>query len=241
MKKKSILVAMLLLLSATTVTFAEETTTDAGYCEFTGKEMKSSFDSKQVAVSVSEMEPGDAVNFKVKIASKADFETNWYMSNTVLSSLEESQKKKKKWGYTYTLTYTDDNGDVTVLYDSDNVGGEKDSTVGVGLNEATDSLDEFFYLSTLNEGESGVVDLIVSLDGESQGNIYQDTLAALMMNFAVENAEKPNVPPFYPPSSPPKTGDVWMIGSIVVLVVGLALMVIAIIIVRKGDKNEKKF
>ena len=51
----------------------------------------------------------------------------------------------------------------------------------------------------------------------------------------------PNVPPFYPPSSPPKTGDVWMIGSIVVLVVGLALMVIAIIIVRKGDKNEKKF
>ena len=84
MKKKSILVAMLLLLSATTVTFAEETTTDAGYCEFTGKEMKSSFDSKQVAVSVSEMEPGDAVNFKVKIASKADFETNWYMSNTVL-------------------------------------------------------------------------------------------------------------------------------------------------------------
>ena len=33
--------------------------------------------------------------------------------------------------------------------------------------------------------------LLVGLDGESQGNIYQDTLAKLMMNFAVEDNSNP--------------------------------------------------
>ena len=242
MKKKSFLVAMLLVLSTTTFAYAEETTTDAGYCEFTGNEMKSSFDSKQVAVSVSEMEPGDAVNFQVKIASTADFDTNWYMSNTVLSSLEESQAVAENGGYTYTLIYTSSNGDVTVLYDSDSVGGEKESTAGVGLNEATDSLDEFFYLTSLKEGESGVVDLRVSLDGESQGNIYQDTLAALMMNFAVEKDTDDPTTTFKTNTSPHrvKTGDVWLAGSVIGLLAGIVLIVIAIVKRRKEDKDEKK-
>ena len=34
--------------------------------------------------------------------------------------------------------------------------------------------------------------LLVGLDGESQGNVYQDTLAKLMMNFAVEDNSTPN-------------------------------------------------
>lgn len=241
MKKKSFLVALLLILNITTVAFAEETVTDAGYCEFTGDEMKSSFDSKQVAVSVSEMEPGDAVNFQVKILNSADFDTNWYMSNTVLSSLEQSQSVAENGGYTYKLTYTDKNGNITVLYDSDNVGGEKESTAGVGLNEATDSLDEFFFLSKLSGSDSGVVDLRVSLDGESQGNIYQDTLAALMMNFAVEkDVETP--PKTYKTNTTPKrvkTGDVWMAGSVVGLVAGVALISYAIVRRRREEKNEK--
>ena len=77
----------------------------------------------------------------------------------------------------------------------------------------------FFYLKTLEPGESGNVKLLVGLDGESQGNVYQDTLAKLMMNFAVEDNSTPNAPThptFTTKTSRVKTGDVWSIASIVV-------------------------
>lgn len=68
----------------------------------------------------------------------------------------------------------------------------------------------------MEPGENGTVNLTVGLDGESQGNIYQDTLAKLMMNFAVEDNSNPTTPnpPTY--NTPPrvKTGDVWSAASI---------------------------
>ena len=62
----------------------------------------------------------------------------------------------------------------------------------------------FFSLDTLEPGENGTVNLTVGLDGESQGNIYQDTLAKLMMNFAVEDNSNPTTPnpPTY--NTPPR-------------------------------------
>jgi hypothetical protein len=57
---------------------------------------------------------------------------------------------------------------------------------GEGLHEATDALTDYFYLDTLSSGQSGTVTLKIALDGETQGNDYQDTLADLQMNFAVE-------------------------------------------------------
>ena len=50
------------------------------------------------------------------------------------------------------------------------------------------SLEEFFYLDRLVPGGDGIVTLKVELDGETQGNTYQNTLASLQMNFAVEKA-----------------------------------------------------
>ena len=41
-------------------------------------------------------------------------------------------------------------------------------------------------LETMKTGASGVVTLKVALDGETQGNSYQKTLADLEMSFAVE-------------------------------------------------------
>ena len=57
---------------------------------------------------------------------------------------------------------------------------------GVGLHEATGALQNYFYLDSLKTGQSGTITLYVALDGETQGNSYQDTLADLQMNFAVE-------------------------------------------------------
>ena len=104
-------------------------------------------------------------------------------------------------GYSYILTFVGPDGKEDTIYSSTSVGGEKETTAGKGLNEATNSLDKFFYLKTLEPGEGGSVKLLVGLDGESQGNIYQDTLAKLMMNFAVEDNSDPTL------SNPPTFKD----------------------------------
>lgn len=243
MKKKSvILITMLLLLSQSMTVFGETTDTKAGTCDFNGDKMDSSFDSKSVAVAVSEMEPGDTVKFAVDIKNTSDITTSWYMSNEVISSLEDAQSVAENGGYTYVLTYTDAEGKVKTLYDSDRVGGEKDSAAGVGLNEATDSLDEFFYLDKLDVNEAGSVNLSVTLDGESQGNIYQDTLAQLKMNFAVEKADDSDEknPPDEDKNPKVKTGDVWLGTSILLLLGGIALVAIAFWALRKEGKiNEE--
>lgn len=83
----------------------------------------------------------------------------------------------------YSAVATADQADANtvVLFDSDTVGGDG----GDGLYEATDSLDEFFKLCTMAPGGSGYVTLRVKLDGETQGNGYQNTLAKLRLIFAV--------------------------------------------------------
>lgn len=248
-KKIAAFACMLLILGSISAVFAQETTTDAGSCKFTGSKMVSSFDSTKVAASVSQMEPGDSVNFSVNIKNESTISTRWYMSNDVLSSLEDAQAVAENGGYSYILTYVDNDGKEQTIYSSTSIGGEKDTTAGAGLNEATNSLDEFFYLDTLEPQEGGTVNLLVGLDGESQGNIYQDTLAKLMMNFAVEDNSNPSSP--NSPSSKPttyttttsrvKTGDVWTLTSAVLLVIGIVLLIVTFITGkrREADRNEK--
>ena len=189
------------------------------------------------------MEPGDTVDFRVAIKNDSDISTNWYMANDVISSLEDAQSVAENGGYTYILTYTDPDGKEDTIYSSTSVGGEKETTAGKGLNEATNSLDDFFSLDTLEPGENGTVNLTVGLDGESQGNIYQDTLAKLMMNFAVEADSNPHFknPKTYNTVTPRvKTGDVWSFSSIILLVLGITLLVVALADRRKGASKDEK-
>ena len=87
------------------------------------------------------------------------------------------------------MTYRNGAGEEATLYSSENVGGDgKGGLPEQGLHEATDSLEDFFYLDTLDAGGEGLITLKVCLDGETQGNAYQDTMAKLQMNFAVEKA-----------------------------------------------------
>lgn len=188
---------------------------------FDGKKMDSTFSSTKLAATVAKMQPGDQVDFTVHIANESDQATDWYMSNTVLQSLEDAQKVAANGGYTYRLTYCDMSQKETILYDSQQVGGEKGISAWKGLREATDSLDEFFFLRRLNQGENGDVHLTIGLDGESQGNVYQDTLARLKMDFAVEDANKDTFT-----TRQVKTGDVWTGGALIALVLGLFCVVI---------------
>lgn len=241
MKKFRFLAVALLVFAMTVPVAAETTKTNAGTVSFTGSKMKSSFSSSKLAASVSEMQPGDTVTFEVNLSNTADYNTDWYMSNEVLSSLEDAQDVAENGGYSYRLSYTDNGGTETVLYNSENIGGDKEQNAGAGLNEATDSLDEFFYLDRLGKSGGGTVTLSISLDGESQGNIYQDTLATLKMNFAAEQASGDSAPR-QPGSSvhltnQVKTGDIWTGGALAALIAGIVFLVAGVLSMKKKEAD----
>ena len=129
-------------------------------------------------------------------------------------------------------------GDVTDLSNIGLFGGTYANGVTVGgegvgnqgLTAATSALKDYFVLGNLKKGESAKVTLYVMLDGETQGNTYQDTLADLDMRFAVE---------IVPSRDVVKTGDETEILPYVIgaLVSGALLMVIAVARVKTRKKE----
>lgn len=105
--------------------------------------------------------------------------------------------------HTYILTYKDAKGATKTLFSSDTVGGEN-TIGGGGLNEVNSALKDYFYLDTLSSGQSGSVELTVALDGETQGNDYQNTLADLQVNFAVQLNDTAT------PNQPSKNTSTWV-------------------------------
>lgn len=111
-------------------------------------------------------------------------------------------------------------------------------------------LEEHFYLDRLNNGETGFVNLTVKLDGETQGNDYQQTLAQLQMDFAVEEVSEithKEVEKIERPktivqqkvvTTSVKTGD----ASQIALFSGIALIcgIVLIVVTSKQLKGRKK-
>lgn len=156
------------------------------------KAMDSNFTSKNFDDILTGMQPGDNANFKVEVKNAYSTATDWYMTNAVIQSLEDASKTASGGAYSYVLTYTNPAGVKETLYNSEEVGGESFIKGREGLHEATQGLEDYFYLDTLETGKIGYVELNVLLDGETQGNDYQDTLAQLQMNFAVELPKSTN-------------------------------------------------
>lgn len=151
--------------------------------------MESNFKTSDMSDTLSQLQPGDTAVFKINLLNQNKKSVDWYMLNKVLYSLEDRSANTGTSGgaYSYLLTYTNSKGEVNTLFDSDTLGGEENgSGVGEGLHAATDALKDYFYLDSLESGQSGTIQLNVSLDGETQGNAYQDTLADLEMKFAAE-------------------------------------------------------
>lgn len=175
------------------------------------KEMVSTFTTADINDVVSGMQPGDNVIITLRLKNANPTTTDWYMQNEVLYSLEDRSANSQTGGgaYTYRLAYTDKDGEVNVLFDSDTVGGESaEETIahmGEGLHGATNALKDYFYLDTMYNGEGGTITLEVALDGETQGNHYQDTLADLQMEFAVELRD--DLPDSPNPGNPPENVD----------------------------------
>ena len=149
-------------------------------------QMVDDYSAKTWADDISGLQPGDDLTFEVKLHHQHDTTCDWYMSNEVLKSLEE--KVASGSAYDYVLTYYNPKGEARELYNSTRVGGTNSADVdsSQGLKEATDALDDWFYLDSLSKGQDARVTVHVALDGETEGNAYFDTLAQLKMKFAVE-------------------------------------------------------
>lgn len=188
-----------------TITFKSDGTMDSG--GIVGKKKDSSF----LDDAIGDLEPGDTEVFYFHIKNQHSRTTRWYMLNEVRDSLERSALEGMQLGgaYTYKLTYegpgtvSEENGKRT-LFDSSRLSGTKTAWDKRGLEEATSDLADYFLLDTLNTGESGTVALTVHLEGETQGNTYQNTAARLQLQFAVELANNSTNPSY---RTAVKTGD----------------------------------
>lgn len=225
---------------------------DGWKAEFTGKAIESNFSSQSIADEVSGLLPGDSTEIKVSIVNSSDRSTDWYMSNEVRRSLEDNSPAKGG-AYEYVLTYHG-SGDPVVLYSSDQVGGEVVGKAGEGLHEATDNLEEFFYLDSLGKGKQAYITLRVSLNGETQGNNYQNTLAELRLRFAVEEAPDGGSNGSTGSNRTPGSSAVYNVGavqtgdtsnillwSVLLLISGMGLAVTALICQKRsrgGQEND---
>ncbi len=263
MRKKAwcLAVTACMLIGSTCTVHAEDKAYE-GTANFDGRAIQSDFTQQDILNEIGSMEPGDSVQINLNLKNTSGKTTDWYMTNTA-SSLEYSQSRAKDGAYTYLLTYTAPGGAMTTLYDSDTVGGDTAARAAaqeIGLNEAVASMQEYFYLGTLSSSDAGRIMLKVSLDGETQGNSYQDSLAKLQMNFAVELRENgggggsrsggsggsggggtPSGSAVYSPGAV-QTGDnaqivLW---STVGLAAGLILLVFAVISHRREQKEAQR-
>lgn len=241
MKKRFLALSLILLLALSSMTaFAEDRQGASGWqVVFNGSKMSSNFTNANMDDEILNMQPGDSVELKIALKNNYNGQVDWYMRNQVLEALEDAGNASGG-AYDYLLTYTDAGGETTILYSSEKFGGEGRYN-GVGLHGATTTLDEYFYLERMGNGDTGTVKLKVALDGQTQGNAYQNTLASLQMNFATELVQSAGqVPGTGSPRSTVKTGDQTRIMLFVLMMLGAGLVLLLIVFLRlRGSRDEE--
>ena len=231
-------VCMLSALISAECAFAESNTYN-GTAYFNGKNVVSTFKTGEIADAITELQPGDDVTFRVKYTNKHKEETDWYLENEVLQTLEKADAARKvpegtgtpeNGGYTYELIHKDKNGTTQVLFSNSKVGGEAKPADMEGLEQATNALDDWFYLQSLDYKESGELTLSIKFDGETEVNDYMDTNGGVMLRFGVNIREQEGSPA--PTDGPEyrqgvKTGDHAMFALYAAMaIIGLILLII---------------
>ena len=203
-----------------------------------GSTIESTFSQEQLNKILSDLQPGDSAELTVNLQNRYSENIDWWIRNEVFESFEDSTKGADGGAYTYTLTYYSPSNEEVPLYTSDAVGGDGTE----GLKEATEALkdEEYLHLGDADPGENAKVVLTVKLDGETQGNTYQDTLARLDLQFAVEVNSTETTPP--EPQRRrryvPNTGDFtnlmpWMIAC---TASGIVILLIALYRLREEEE-----
>ncbi len=240
MKKKvfAFIVVLSLILALPLAVSADHLYGGSGWTvEFTKDEkLVSNFSSNSLADEARGLQPGDDITFTITLKNSSGKTADWYVLNEIVNSLEDTQKKAAGGAYSYLLTYAPSAGTPVTIFDSNKVGGELNENEPEGLHGVDTALKNYIALETMRTGKSGVVTLKVSLDGETQGNSYQDSIADLRLRFAVEVT---------PTGKIIKTGDEsiklspFYIGMAVTGVLFLALAVDGFL-QRKRQRGESK-
>jgi len=244
----ALIMSLLIVISMSSGVCAESEKKD-GSGSFDGKKITSDFKTGEIAKAIDNLQPGDDFTFTVTYTNKYKEDTDWYMENEVLKTLEKTAEARKNrnvtgnsdaenGGYTYELWHYDKNGkrDKNALFSSEKVGGEAKPAKMEGLEQATNALDDWFYIDTLGKGETAKVVLKVAFEGETEVNDYMDTEGAVNLRFAVEIHE-PNTPP----NRTVKTGDQSdMLRWAVIAIVAALLLLIVAFFSYKRDKKDRK-
>ena len=229
MKKKILCLAMTVIMAAGvhTTAFAKDYQgADGWQVNFTGGKMESNFKSSDVTDELANIQPGDSIELKVQLKNSDSTDTDWYMTNEVIQTLEDAQSSAEGGAYEYKLTYVGSNNAEKVLYDSTTV-------------------QEYFYLGRLASHNTGTVHLTVGVEGETQGNGYQLTLAKLRMNFAVEKVSAGKTitkNKIVKTTNTVKTGDTArvLLFCVLALISGLILLAYGIYTLNKNTKRRRQ-
>ena len=84
----------------------------------------------------------------------------------------------------------------------------------------------------MGDGDKGVINLTVKLEGESNGNNYQNTLARLQMDFATELVDGGTA------RRPVRTGDQSRILLFVILTLVSGLLILMTAVMRLRGERE---
>ena len=209
---------------------------------------------------IKNVQPGDTASISVDLYNNSSNTTYYYLTTSVQESLER-ESQAANGAYTVSLVYQNENGNETVLYNNDMVGGEKTTNAEALKQVQITDKNSFVYLDSIPAGGKGKILFNITLDGNTQDNSYMNTLADLQFVFAVENAPETinQYEERYTPGEvvtvkkpdtvvtileelvplAPKTGDVMipMVISMVAFVGGLILLVWAVVLMKK--KNEE--
>ena len=200
--KKNVIKTMLLMcllilgLCCTTVVSADQTkpVTVNWHVDYTsgagGRNIldDSSFNAEEIDEKLGAMQPGDRIIFTITLNNRKSIATRWYMENEVMRSME--RLATDTGAYSYKLSY---NG--SIINNSEDLGGATDSGDSAnGMTPATTGLEDFFELGSIPGGGRGLVTLEIELEGESQGNSYQNAEARLRFHFAVDETGTTPIP-----------------------------------------------
>ena len=110
-----------------------------------------------------------------------------------------------------------------------------------GIEEATDALKDYFLLQDgFANGRTETVSLVLTLDGETQVNSYQDALGNVKFSFAVEVPPEPTEKHEERIIYIPNTGDsINMNVYIIAEVLSLILLAIALYTYYRYLKNQR--
>ena len=232
-KITTFLLALMMVLAMSQLTWADDSTLQGGAYIYNGGSSIDTANVSSIDSAIAGLEPGDSITINQTYRNDSDAETNWYIENEVLKTLEDqSAASGANGGYTYRLTVGGN-----VIFDSDTVGGVDAPDSKEGLKQATDATSEWFYIGTLEPGDAGRTSLYVALDGESQANVYEGTDGALEIRYAVEEVTEESVVNHVPGKGVKTGDDTNVLGPVLTFIAAVILLILAILSFRKDGKD----